>query len=101
MGLIWLTVLNIGLGILIAFAVFGKPTRRLGQKLGAVTFPDLMGKRYNSPFMQYGTGLVIILGMPLYTAAILIGGARFIETTLGIWYTTVADRLRADRRGST
>src|SRR5512138_236270 len=71
MGLIWLTVLNIGLGILIAFAVFGKPTRRLGQKLGAVTFPDLMGKRYNSPFMQYGTGFVIVLGMPLYTAAIL------------------------------
>lgn len=88
MGLIWLTVLNIGLGILIAFAVFGKPTRRLGQKLGAVTFPDLMGKRYNSPFMQYGTGLVIIAGMPLYTAAILIGGARFIQTTLGISYTT-------------
>ena len=26
--------------------------------------------------------------MPLYTAAILIGGARFIETTLGISYTT-------------
>jgi len=88
MGLIWLTVLNIGLGILIAFAVFGKPTRRLGQQLGAVTFPDLMGKRYNSPFMQYGTGIVIVLGMPLYTAAILIGGARFIETTLGVSYTT-------------
>lgn len=88
MGLIWLTVLNIGLGILIAFAIFGRPTRRLGQLLGAVTFPDLMGKRYNSPFMQYGTGLVIVAGMPLYTAAILIGGARFIETTLGISYAT-------------
>jgi len=88
MGLIWLTVLNIGVGILIAFAVFGPPTRRLGQKLGAVTFPDLMGKRFRSPFMQYGTGAVIVLGMPLYTAAILIGGARFIETTLGVSYTT-------------
>ena len=60
MGMIWLTVLNIGLGVLIAFAVFGRPTRRLGQQLGAVTFPDLMGKRYGSPFMQYGTGLVIV-----------------------------------------
>ncbi|NLX49527.1 MAG: sodium:solute symporter family protein [Methanospirillum sp.] len=87
MGMIWLTVLNIGLGVLIAFAVFGRPTRRLGQQLGAVTFPDLMGKRYGSPFMQYGTGLVIVAAMPLYTAAILIGGARFIETTLGISYT--------------
>src|SRR5512137_2684492 len=29
-GIIWLVVLNIAVGILIAFAVFGKPTRRLG-----------------------------------------------------------------------
>ena len=88
MGLIWLTVLNIGAGVLIAFVVFGRRTRTLGQKLGAVTFPDLMGKCYQSPFMQYGTGIVILAGMPLYTSAILIGGARFIETTLGVPYTT-------------
>ena len=88
MGLIWLTVFNIGAGVLIAFVVFGRRTRTIGQRLGAVTFPDLMGKCYRSPFMQYGTGLVILAGMPLYTAAILIGGARFIETTLGVPYTT-------------
>ena len=88
MGLIWLTVFNIGAGILIAFVVFGRRTRTIGQRLGAVTFPDLMGKCYRSPFMQYGTGLVILAGMPLYTAAILIGGARFIETTLGVPYAT-------------
>ena len=53
MGMIWLTVLNIGLGILIAFVIFGKRTRSIGNKLRAVTFPDLMGKCYGSPFMQY------------------------------------------------
>ncbi|KAF5049175.1 Osmoregulated proline transporter OpuE [anaerobic digester metagenome] len=88
MGLIWLTVLNIGAGVLIAFVVFGRRTRTIGQRLGAVTFPDLMGKCYRSSFMQYGTGIVILLGMPLYTSAILIGGARFVETTLGVPYTT-------------
>ena len=30
------------------------------------------------------SGTIILLGMPLYTAAIAIGGARFIETTLNI-----------------
>ncbi|WP_214020846.1 sodium:solute symporter [Methanoculleus sp.] len=88
MGMIWLTVLNIGLGVLIAFVVFGKRTREIGHKLRAVTFPDLMGKCYGSPFMQYAAGLVIVVGMPLYTAAILIGGAQFITSTLQIPYNT-------------
>lgn len=86
MGLIWLTVLNIGVGILLAFVVFGKKTREIGLKLKAVTFPDLMGKIYESQFMQIVSGLVIIAGMPLYTAAVLIGGAQFIKETLGISY---------------
>jgi SSS family solute:Na+ symporter len=88
MGLIWLTVLNIGVGILLAFVVFGKKTREIGQRLSAVTFPDLMCKIYKSPLMQYIAGFIIVISMPLYTAAILIGGARFIEPTLGIDYTT-------------
>jgi SSS family solute:Na+ symporter len=88
MGMIWLTVLNIGLGIFIAFVFFGKRTRSIGSKLRAVTFPDLMGKCYQSSFMQYAAGIVIVIGMPLYTAAILIGGAQFITSTLQIPYNT-------------
>jgi len=88
MGMIWLTVLNIGLGILIAFVIFGKRTRSIGNKLRAVTFPDLMGKCYGSSFMRYAAGLVIVVAMPLYTAAILIGGAQFITSTLQVPYNT-------------
>ena len=87
MGLIWLTVLNIGVGILLAFVLFGKKTREIGQRVRAVTFPDLMCKIYKSPLLQYISGFVIVVSMPLYTAAILIGGARFIEPTLNIPYT--------------
>jgi len=88
MGLIWLTVLNIGVGILLAFVIFGKKTREIGHRLSAVTFPDLMCKIYRSPLMQYIAGFIIVVSMPLYTAAILIGGARFIEPTIGMDYTT-------------
>ncbi|NYT04752.1 MAG: sodium:solute symporter family protein [Methanomicrobiales archaeon] len=86
MGVIWLTVLNVGIGILLAFVIFGKKTREIGHRLGAVTFPDLMGKQYSSRFIQSASSVIIIIGMPLYTAAILIGGARFIETTLNVPY---------------
>ncbi|MDR2855103.1 MAG: sodium:solute symporter family protein [Methanomicrobiales archaeon] len=86
MGLIWLTVLCVIVGVLIAFIVFGKKTREIGSRLQAVTYPDLMGKCYNSPTIQRITCAVIIAGMPIYTAAILIGGARFIETSLSVQY---------------
>lgn len=88
MGLIWLTVFNIGVGILLAFAIFGKRTRALGHKLGAVTFPDLLGKAYQSSFLAKASAVIVAVGMPLYAAAILIGGARFIESTLSVSYNT-------------
>ncbi len=88
MGLIWLTVFNIGVGILLAFVLFGKKTREKGAETGAVTFPDLMGKIFHTTKLQFISGIIILLGMPLYTAAVLIGGARFLETTLNISYTT-------------
>lgn len=81
MGLLWLTVLNIFVGIFIAFVVFGKRTRKIGHNLDAHTFPELLGKRFNSPFIQGFSGLIIFVFMPLYAAAVLIGAARFLETT--------------------
>jgi len=88
MGITWLTVLTIGVGVFVAFVVYGKKIRRIGQATGAVTFPDLFGKIYRCEKLRVGASAIILLGMPLYTAAILIGGAHFINTTLGIGYET-------------
>lgn len=88
MSIIWLTVLCIGVGIMIAFILYGQRIRTIGQSLKALTFPDFIGKRFQSPFLQYSSALIIVLAMPLYAAAVLIGGARFIETTLGLDYDT-------------
>ena len=90
MGLLWLTFLNIFVGIAIAFIVFGKRTRKMGHNLDAHTFPELMAKRFKSTFIQGFSGLVIFIFMPLYAAAVLIGAARFLETTFSphITYST-------------
>jgi SSS family solute:Na+ symporter len=88
MGLLWLTVLNILVGILIAFVIFGKRTRKIGHNLSALTFPEFLSRRFNSKFIQYFSGAVIFLGMPLYASVVLIGMARFVETTLQLDYTT-------------
>jgi SSS family solute:Na+ symporter len=86
MGLLWLTAANILVGIFIAFVVFGRPTRRLGAALDAHTFPELLGRRFHSKFIQGFAGGTIALLMPLYAAAVLIGGARFLEVQLHLDY---------------
>jgi solute:Na+ symporter, SSS family len=86
MGLLWLTVLNIFFGIFIAFVLFGKRTRPMSHRLQAHTFPELMAKRFQSRFLQTAMGLVIFCFMPLYAAAVAIGGARFVQQSFGMEY---------------
>lgn len=86
MGLLWLTFLNIVLGIAVAFLVFGKRLRPMSHRLGVHTFPEFLGARFESPFIHTYAALVISLFMPLYAAAVLIGGARFIEQSFHISY---------------
>lgn len=88
LGLLWLTALNILIGVFIAFVVFGRPTRRLGAALDAHTFPELLGRRFRSRFIQGLAGGTIATLMPLYAAAVLIGGARFVEVQLDMDYDT-------------
>lgn len=52
MGLLWLTFLNILVGIFIVFVFFGKRTRKMGHNLGALTFPEFLSKRFDSRFIQ-------------------------------------------------
>ncbi len=86
MGIIWLTFLNIMVGIFIAFAFFGKRTRKMGHNLDAHTFPELLGKRYDSRMLQTAGGILIFLAMPLYAGSVIIGGVQFISQTLRINY---------------
>ncbi len=88
MGILWLPVMNIFVGIFIAFVFFGKRTRRMGLNLNAHTFPELLGKRVDSKFVQSFTGIMIFVFMPLYAAAVLIGASRMIESMVGIPFTT-------------
>ena len=88
LSLLWLTFCNIFIGIFIAFIFLGEPTRRLGHHLDAHTFPELLGHRYQSVSLQVTAGVLIAFFMPLYGAAVLIGGTEFVSTHFNIDYTT-------------
>ena len=85
-SLLWLTFLNIFVGIFIAFVFFGTRVRRMGIALDAHTFPELLGRRYKSRFLQGFAGLVIFLFLPIYAGAVLIASARLVEVYLGVNY---------------
>jgi len=85
--LLWLAFLNIFVGVFIAFVFFGKRTRRMGVALNAHTFPEVLGGRYNSRFVQGFAGIIIFLFIPVYAAAVLIGLSRFAEVYFNLPYT--------------
>lgn len=84
MPLMWLTFLNIIVGVLFAMTVIGKRTRRMGLALDCLTFPELLGRRYDSRFAQGFSGFIVFLFVPAYGAAVLIGISRMIEVSLGL-----------------
>ncbi len=79
MGIQWLCFLNMFVGVVIAFIFLGLRTRRLGVKLNVKTFPQLLGRYYGSRNIQVFVAAVIFIGMPLYAAVVMKGGAVFIE----------------------
>jgi solute:Na+ symporter, SSS family len=88
MGLLWLTFLNIFVGIFIAFVFLGNPARRMGHHLDAHTFPELLGRRFDSKFIHIFSALVIFVFMPLYATAVIIGGAEFMAPVFRVSYDT-------------
>ena len=86
MGIQWLCMLNMLTGVIIAFIFFGKRTRRLGARHNAGTFSQLLGLHYGSDHIRKFVAMVIFIGMPLYAAVVMKGGAVFIEEVFNINY---------------
>ncbi len=84
MSLMWLCFLNLFVGLIVAFLIFGGPTRRKGRKLGASTYADLLGKIYDSKGIRAFTAILIIVMMPIYAAAVLKGGVNSLATITGL-----------------
>ena len=86
MSLLWLVFFNIFVGIFLAFVFLGGPTRKIGHRLDAHTFPELLGRRYQSKFIQVFAGLIIAVFIPLYASAVLIGGCEFLSNHFQVHY---------------
>lgn len=86
MGIQWLCVLNMFMGVIVAFIFFGRKTRQLGARYNAKTFSQFIGKHYRSRTVRVFIAAIIFIGMPLYAAVVMKGGAVFIEQIFGVNY---------------
>ena len=84
MSVMWLCLLNLFVGLIVAFLIFGGPTRRKGRELRASTYADLLGKVYKSKGIRAFTAILIIVMMPIYTAAVLKGGVNSLAVITGL-----------------
>ncbi|NLJ99987.1 MAG: sodium:solute symporter family protein [Clostridia bacterium] len=86
LSLLWLTVFTILVGVFIAFVFYGRKTRELAHGLGIKTFPEMLGTYFDSSFIRRFSAGLLTVAMPIYAAAVMIGGARFIEESFHISY---------------
>lgn len=86
MGIQWLCFLNMLIGVVVAFIFFGLRTRRMGAKMGVATFPQFLGKYYQSRKIRVFIAVVVFLAMPIYAAVVMKGGAVFIEQIFHVDY---------------
>ena len=84
MSVMWLCLLNLFVGLIVACLVFGGPTRRKGRALGASTYADLLGKIFKSKGIRAFTAILIIVMMPIYAAAVLKGGVNSLAVITGL-----------------
>ena len=84
MSVMWLCFLNLFVGLIVAFLIFGGPTRRKGRALGASTYADLLGKIFKSRGIRAFTAILIIVMMPIYAAAVLKGGVNSLAVITGL-----------------
>ena len=85
-SILWLSFLNIFVGIFIAFVFFGFRTRKIGLSLNALTLPELLGNRFNSKKLQAVSGTIIAIFMVAYTSAVFLAIASLFQVTFGIPY---------------
>jgi solute:Na+ symporter, SSS family len=84
---IWIGVVNVLMGCFLAWLILAKRTRRLTEKLQAISLPDFFQKRYQYPFLKSFSSIVIVLFLIIYNVSILKGLGNTFEVILGIDYT--------------
>ncbi|MBQ2682945.1 MAG: sodium/solute symporter [Thermoguttaceae bacterium] len=78
-GGLWVGLFNALVGGALAWLVLGRMTRKMTQRLGAMTMPEFFSKRYGSNGMKIITAIVIFVFLLPYSASVFSGLGYLFE----------------------
>ncbi|ABO51693.1 SSS sodium solute transporter superfamily [Desulforamulus reducens MI-1] len=84
---LWIVVGNTLLGSLLAWWVLAKRTRQMTFRLNALTMPQFLEARYQSPGFKIFAASIIFVFMIPYSASVFMGLSYLFEQVFNIPYT--------------
>ena len=82
----WIVAGNTLVGTVLAWKILAGPTRDMTARLSAITMPEFLRARFQSPGLQIFAALVMFLFLVPYSASVLMGLSYLFEMTLQIRY---------------
>lgn len=82
----WIVIGNALIGCLLAWQWLGPPTRRMTGRLGALTMPEFLAVRYQSPLLKLAAAVLIFVFLVPYSASVYMGLSYLFEKNMGIRY---------------
>ncbi len=83
----WVVAGNAIFGCFVAWKVLAKPTHSITVRLGAMTLPQFLQKRYNSRVMKIFAAAVIFIFLVPYSSSVYTGLSYIFEMVFHIDYT--------------
>jgi len=83
---LWIVAGNAVVGGWLAWRVLGRRTREMTARLGAMTMPEFLEKRYDCRTMKIVAALVVFVFMVPYSASVYMGLSYFFEEIFNIPY---------------
>ncbi len=82
----WIGIGNALLGSLLAWAVLGRRTRVMTQRLDSATMPDFFGKRFADNKLKLAASVIVFVFLIPYTASLYKGLGTLFESAFGVDY---------------
>lgn len=89
LGSIWIGLGNALIGSYLAWKVLAKPTRRMTEKLGAMTMPEFLQARYDSHPLKIFAACVIFIFLVPYSASVFMGLSYVFEGVFSLPYNYI------------
>jgi len=81
---LWIVAGNSLIGTYLAWHILANPTRSMTMRLNALTMPDFLAKRYDSPGLKILAALIIFIFLVPYSASVYMGLSYLFEKIFSI-----------------